>query len=44
MLEETRKIDECGMEKFGKLDSSEQNDRYEEIDGGHNRRNRKGIR
>ena len=25
---EMRKIDECGMKKFGTLDSSEKNDRY----------------
>ena len=43
VLEEMRKVDECGMEKFGTLDSNE-----ETIailgDGGHRRRNSKGIR
>ena len=44
---EMRKIDECGMEKFGTLDSSEKTKKRslaEEIDGDHRRRYRKGIR
>ena len=37
-----RKIDECGMEKFGTLDSSEKTIAIR-VGGGLRRRNRKGI-
>ena len=42
-----RKIDGCGMEKFGTLDiivAMKRSLSYlQEIDGGHRRRNKKGI-
>ena len=42
---EMRKIDECGMEKFGTLDSSGKAIAIPgDMDGGHRRRNRKVIR
>ena len=42
---EMRKIDECDMERFGTLDSSEKTIAIlGAIDAGHRRRNRKGIR
>ena len=37
-----RKIDECDMEKFGTLDSSEKTIAIP-VDGGHRQRNRKEI-
>ena len=40
---EMRKIDECGMEEFGTLDSSDKTIAIL-VDGGHRQRNRKGIR
>ena len=45
-FEEMKTIDEFDVEKFGKLDSSEKTIAiilYQEIDGGHRRRNGKGI-
>ena len=43
--EEIKKVDECDMEEFGTLDSSEKAIAIlGDIDGGHRRRNRKGIR
>ena len=47
VLEEMEKIDECDMENFGTLpvDNSEKTMAIlEKTDGGHKRRNRKGIR
>ena len=38
-----RTVDECDMEKFGTLDSSEKTVAILGEDGGHRRRNRKGI-
>ena len=45
VLEETRKISECDVEKFKKLDNSEKPTDVlgDRLDGGHKRRNRKGI-
>ena len=43
MFEEMRKIGECGMEKFGALDSSEKTIAILGDDG-HRRRNSKRIR
>ena len=42
--EETREVDECDMEDFDTLDSSEKNDRYPRrlIDGGHRRAKQEG--
>ena len=39
-----RKIDECDMEKLGTSDGREKAIAILELDGGHNRPNRKGIR
>ena len=40
-----RKLDECDMEEFDRLESTEKTIVIlGEIDGGHRRRNRKGIR
>ena len=38
-----RKIDQCGMEKFGTLDSSEKSIAFLGDGCGHRRRNSKGI-
>ena len=42
--EEKRKIDDCDMEKFGTLGSSEKTIAILREHGGHRRRNSKGIR
>ena len=43
MRQEMRKTGECGMEKFSTLDSSKKAIAVL-VDGGHRRRNRKGIK